>query len=129
MSNESYTAYSLTPYYRIRDYGSNPATTCQKIMYHTFGAGIYVSIHLVSALFIYSSTQNATFAYTVGVLYLFFSSILHYNECKGVYVIDLEIGAREDDAYPNTNTKTKVAPKDSETSYQTEPGVTESHLD
>lgn len=106
MSNvSSYTTdtYSLAPFYRVSycRYSTTTVTSYQAILFHTFGAFLYIALHLLSSVFIYISTQSFKFAITVGLLYLFASILRHYKQCDGIYIVDVETGS--DAAIDNDN--------------------------
>lgn len=100
MSNEpSYTiyatdTYAFAPFYRISycHYVTKPATTCQTILFHTYGAVLYIALHMLSSVFIYISTQSFNFAITVGLLYLCVTIVRHSKLGNGIYIVDVETG-------------------------------------
>ncbi len=129
MSNEAYTTYSLAPYYRIRHYTDKPGTVYKTILFHTIGATLYSSIHFLSTLLIYGSTQNFLYASTIGLLYFVFCDILYRTQYSRIYVVDLETGAGQTDDYPKPKSTTETTSKETETSCETESGLTHSHID
>ncbi len=115
MSNVSYTTdiYAFSPFYRVSFCHplATPPTTCQKILFHAFGAILYVCLHMLSSLLIYISTQSFNFAITVGLLYLGVSIVRHSKLGDGIYIVDVETGVDPTAHQDNGHNGYDIAPR------------------